>query len=479
MFASPTQQQQDGKISLWQHRKQQQQEFDERKNKLLQHVAQQIQAALQHDRILDNHHVTDGRSFFVALDKQKPRRGALTREEIVNGLRRLDVAVDDSLFNMLVTTKDENQNGLIELHGFLLALNRAAGTMGAATQATGTSEGTATLAVAAVEAGAQQCDQGFLNLYQQIAAAGNPQQAAAQSQHVGTYQNPQQAAAAGNLAAIAGNPQQAAAQSQQVGTYPHPQQTAASGYLAAIAGNPQLAAAQSQQVGTYPYPQQTAASSYLAAIAGNPQLAAAQSQQVGTNPYPQQTTASGYLAAIAGNPQLAAAQSQQVGTYPHPQQTSVAGYLAAIAGNPQLAAAQSQQVGTYPHSQQTAAAGYLAATAGNPQLAAAQSQQVGTYQNPQQAAPHHQVPRSTSMVITHPMQPSGSHVQYESASPTTPSFDQESFYDDSSHPDSQLILPRKKGKPSGHGTSRANSKIPKVPRSSANSSCCFGRPWCF
>ncbi|CAE8616858.1 unnamed protein product, partial [Polarella glacialis] len=95
---------------------------------------------------------------------------------------------------------------------------------------------------------------------------------------------------------------------------------------------------------------------------------------------------------------------------------------------------------------------------------------VGTYPHPQQTPPPNQVPRSTSMVMTHPMQPSGSHLQYESASPTTPSFDQESFYDDSSHPDSQLILPRKKAKPAGHGTSRANSKIPKVPRTSANSS---------
>ncbi|CAE8736861.1 unnamed protein product, partial [Polarella glacialis] len=442
-----------------------------------------------------------------------PRRGALTREEIVNGLRRLDVAVDDSQFNMLVTTKDENQKGFIELDGFLLALNRAAGTVGAATQATGTSEGTATPAVTAAAAGAQQCYQGFLNLDQSsrlaksktrfrfrttsptaqvqnnlshsasvnqesfhpegsshpdaqlatkkgkpsghgtsransasrylAAIAGNPKQAAAQSQQVGTYQNPQQAAAAGYLAPTAGNPELAAAQSQQVGTNQNPQQAAASGYLAATAGNPQLAAGQSQQVGTYSHPQQTAASGYLAAIAGKPQLVAAQSQQAGTYPHSQQAAAAGYLAAVAGNPELAAAQSQQVGTYQNPQRLAAAGFLVATAGNPQLAAAQPKQVGTYSHPQQAAAAaGYLAAAAGNPQLEAGQSQQVGTYPPPQQTPPPNQVTRTTSMVSTHPMQPSASHVQYESAQVQdnlshNASFDQESFSQEvSNHPDS-------------------------------------------
>ncbi|CAE8597811.1 unnamed protein product [Polarella glacialis] len=323
------------------------------------------------------------------------------------------------MFNMLVTTKDENQKGLIELHGFLLALKRAAGNVGTGPSEgnAGTSEGTTTPAVAAVAAGAPQFDQGFLNdLYQLLAAAGNPQLATAQSQQVGTSQPPSPSLLPTSLFTQL--------------------QAAAAGFLAPTAGVPQLAAAQSQHFGTYQNPQQAAAA--------------------------------GYLAAIAGVPQQPAAQSKQVGTYPHPQQAAAAGYLAAIAGVPQQPAAQSKQVGTYPRPQQTAAAGYLAPTAGNPQRAAVQSQQVGTYQRPQQTAATRTIMGSTSFAASpgqYPMQPSASHMQYQPAQVQN-NLDQEPFHQEgSNHSDAQLVLARKKGpgKPSGHGTSRANSKIPKVP----------------
>mmetsp|Transcript_63712 Transcript_63712/g.114683 ORF Transcript_63712/g.114683 Transcript_63712/m.114683 type:complete len:216 (-) Transcript_63712:117-764(-) len=89
---------------------------------ILQHVVHQINAALHHGRSFDHHQITDGRSFFAALDKGKT--GALTRGEVAHGLKRLDVALEPSLMDMFVNSMDENHNGHIELHGFLHALNR-------------------------------------------------------------------------------------------------------------------------------------------------------------------------------------------------------------------------------------------------------------------------------------------------------------------------------------------------------------------
>jgi len=89
----------------------------------LEHVVHQVNLALRAGRKIDDHQVNDGRSLFKALDHQQ--HGALSRSEIAHGFKRLDVACEHQLFDELVDTMDENHNGLIELHGFLLALHRA------------------------------------------------------------------------------------------------------------------------------------------------------------------------------------------------------------------------------------------------------------------------------------------------------------------------------------------------------------------
>ena len=73
----------------------------------------QITEQMHTEQTLFGTTINDAKSFFNALDHD--RTGALDREELKQGLRRLGIAVPTYLLDALLVKMDANQNGLIEL----------------------------------------------------------------------------------------------------------------------------------------------------------------------------------------------------------------------------------------------------------------------------------------------------------------------------------------------------------------------------
>ena len=73
----------------------------------------QITVQMHTEQTLFGTTINDAKSFFNALDHD--RTGALDREELKQGLRRLGIAVPTYLLDALLVKMDANQNGLIEL----------------------------------------------------------------------------------------------------------------------------------------------------------------------------------------------------------------------------------------------------------------------------------------------------------------------------------------------------------------------------
>ena len=82
-------------------------------------VVAQITVQMHTEQTLFGSNIHDARSFFNALDHD--RTGALDRDELKQGLKRLGIAVPSYLLDALVSKLDANQNGLIELKEVLRA----------------------------------------------------------------------------------------------------------------------------------------------------------------------------------------------------------------------------------------------------------------------------------------------------------------------------------------------------------------------
>eukprot|EP00435_Cladocopium_sp_Y103_P053048 s667_g16.t2 len=81
----------------------------------------QINAALRSNtQLILGTRVTDGRSFFKAMDKDNS--GNLDVAEVARGLKRLGLDVSEALLDDLVAAIDVNKNGLIEMKEFVHAL---------------------------------------------------------------------------------------------------------------------------------------------------------------------------------------------------------------------------------------------------------------------------------------------------------------------------------------------------------------------
>ncbi|CAL1171743.1 unnamed protein product [Cladocopium goreaui] len=81
----------------------------------------QINAALRSNtQMILGMRVTDGRSFFKAMDKDTS--GSLDVAEVARGLKRLGLDVSEALLDDLVAAIDVNKNGLIEMKEFVHAL---------------------------------------------------------------------------------------------------------------------------------------------------------------------------------------------------------------------------------------------------------------------------------------------------------------------------------------------------------------------
>jgi len=84
-------------------------------------VVRQMNASLQAGRRIDGQVVRDARALFKALDKDAS--GSLSRDEISRGLKRLDVVMETSLFDLLIHSMDLNQDGLVDMAEFLRCLS--------------------------------------------------------------------------------------------------------------------------------------------------------------------------------------------------------------------------------------------------------------------------------------------------------------------------------------------------------------------